>query len=124
MARSTAASKPVAQRKPRATKPKTESTDAPKADAAIETPAKEIKGANTLAEVEAPKAKAAPREVSPENQATIDRILAMRRSGKGLPTIAKTLNEEGVPTFGKGDKWHPPVVRGICLRNGVERGTE
>jgi hypothetical protein len=62
------------------------------------------------------------REVSEAQQAVIDRILTLRREGKGLPTIAKTLNDENVPTFGKGDKWHPPVVRAICLRNGVERG--
>jgi hypothetical protein len=84
-------------------------------------PAKETRVEETPPEAEAPKQRKA-REVGPATQKVIDRILDMRRSGMGLPTIAKTLNEEGVPTFGSGKTWYPPVVRGICLRHGVERG--
>jgi len=73
------------------------------------------------AKYEQPKERKA-RQVGPATQKVIDRILDMRRAGMGLPTIAKTLNDEKVPTFGSGKTWYPPVVRGICLRHGVERG--
>lgn len=65
-----------------------------------------------------------PRQVGPATQKVIDRILDMRRQGMGFPSIAKTLNDEGVKTFGSGKTWHPPVVRGICLRHGVEKGEQ
>jgi len=64
------------------------------------------------------------REVGPATQKVIDRILALRKSGLGYPTICKTLNDEKVPTFKGGETWYPPVVRGICIRNGVERGAK
>lgn len=78
--------------------------------------------AETLAE-EAPKERKA-KQVGPATQKVIDRILDMRRQGMGFPSIAKTLNDEKVKTFGSGKTWHPPVVRGICLRNGVEKGEQ
>lgn len=64
------------------------------------------------------------RQVGPATQKVIDRILEMRQQGMGYPSIAKTLNDEKVKTFGSGTTWHPPVVRGICLRNGVEKGEQ
>lgn len=77
----------------------------------------------TPAEVEALKERK-PKQVGPATQKVIDRILDMRRQGMGFPSIAKTLNDEKVATFGSGKTWHPPVVRGICLRNGVEKGEQ
>jgi predicted flap endonuclease-1-like 5' DNA nuclease len=75
------------------------------------------------ATVEQPKERK-PRDVGPATQAVIDRILDLRKQGLGYPSICKALNEEGVKTFKGGETWHPPVVRGICMRNGVERGTK
>jgi hypothetical protein len=72
---------------------------------------------------EAPKERKS-REVGPATQAVIGRILDLRKQGLGYPSICKALNEEGVKTFKGGETWHPPVVRGICMRNGVERGTK
>jgi predicted flap endonuclease-1-like 5' DNA nuclease len=51
-----------------------------------------------------------------QRKQTVKRIVQLRKQGMGLPTIAKTLNEEGVPTFGRGSQWYSAVVRGILVR--------
>jgi predicted flap endonuclease-1-like 5' DNA nuclease len=116
MARSTS---PTTTKKPRASraKPKVEATEPiePKKPAQAKTQAKP-----EAAEPQERKQ----REVGPATQAVIDRILDLRKQGLGYPSICKALNEEGVKTFKGGATWHPPVVRGICMRNGVERGTK
>lgn len=57
---------------------------------------------------EAPFGRPARHQVPDELRA---RLRSMRESGMGLRTIARTLNEEGVPTaIGKGT-WHPATVR-------------
>lgn len=86
----------------------------------IDTPAEEQVEETPVAEPKERK----PRQVGPATQKVIDRILDMRRQGMGFPSIAKTLNDEKVKTFGSGKTWHPPVVRGICLRHGVEKGEQ
>lgn len=43
-------------------------------------------------------------------QATLERMRDMRQSGMGVTAIAKTLNEEGVPTFSGRGQWHSGVV--------------
>lgn len=88
-----------------------------------EQPVEETPAEETPAVAEEPKERKA-KQVGPATQKVIDRILDMRRQGMGYPSIAKTLNDEKVKTFGSGTTWHPPVVRGICLRNGVEKGEQ
>ncbi|MFA5543728.1 MAG: recombinase family protein [Bacilli bacterium] len=51
---------------------------------------------------------------------TVKRIFEMRRSGKGLTEIARTLNEEGVPTA-RGGKWYAGTVKYI-LENSLYQG--
>lgn len=68
-------------------------------------------------------AKQNPRKVGPATQKVLDRIRELYEDeGLGFPSIAKALNDKKVKTFGGGDKWHPPVVRGIVLRNGWTKG--
>jgi len=105
--RSTSASKPRAAAKPKAAEPNVEKLG---------------EAAEPKTESEAPKEKKQ-RAVSDENQAVIERMRVMYEDeGLGFPSIANTLNAEGVKPFGKGVKWYPPVVRGICLRNGWMKG--
>jgi len=113
MARST--SKPTTSRAPRKPRPKLQTADIKEQMGEEATAAtKEIGVPNQ------PKK----RDVGPATQKVIDRILELRKSGLGYPSICKTLNEDKVPTFKGGETWYPPVVRGICIRNGVERGTK
>jgi predicted flap endonuclease-1-like 5' DNA nuclease len=108
--RSTTATKPAAEK---VAKPK-DKTEAEMMQAAGIVPVEET--------AEQPKAKKV-REVGPATQKVIDQIRELYvDQGLGFPSIAKTLNEEGVKTFRGGDVWHPPVVRGICLRNGWTKG--
>lgn len=51
----------------------------------------------------------------PEEQAVIRRIQETCKDGKGYTQMAKTLNEEGVPTV-TGAPWSMKVVRSIALR--------
>jgi|SRR5581483_3565050 len=111
MARST--EKTTTARAPRKPRPKLQTAD-------IE---QELGEEATTEEIEVPK-QPKHREVGPATQKVIDRILELRRGGMGYPTICKTLNDEKVPTFKGGETWYPPVVRGICMRNGVERGAK
>ena len=97
--------------------------DTPAEEQVEETPVAEQPVEETPAEADAPKERKA-KQVGPATQKVIDRILDMRRQGMGYPSIAKTLNDEKVKTFGSGKTWHPPVVRGICLRNGVVKGDQ
>jgi DNA invertase Pin-like site-specific DNA recombinase len=46
---------------------------------------------------------------------TIDRILSLRASGRGMDTIAQTLNAEGHLSK-TGGKWYAPAVRNVLLR--------
>jgi len=41
------------------------------------------------------------------------RIVAMQEAGESLSGIARTLNEEGVPTAQGGKKWYPSTVRAV-----------
>jgi DNA invertase Pin-like site-specific DNA recombinase len=52
-------------------------------------------------------------------EAVIERIVAARGSGDGWSAIARTLNDEGVPTAHGGSKWHPSTVRAVALSNGA-----
>lgn len=120
MARST--NKTTAARAPRRPRPKLQTADikeqlgeAVSDDAQVDVESGETKSIAVPTERKK-------REVGPATQKVIDRILDLRRGGMGYPTICKTLNDENVPTFKGGSTWFPPVVRGICLRNGVEKG--
>lgn len=104
-----------------AAKPK-DKTEAEMMAAAGIVPAEEPKTDHASPATEQPKAKKV-REVGPATQKVIDHIRELYvNQGLGFPSIAKKLNEEGVKTFRGGDTWHPPVVRGICLRNGWTKG--
>src|SRR5919202_6246092 len=93
------------------------------ASAQPDSPAEEKTGEETPAEAETPKQERKQREVGPATKKVIERIRKMREEeGLGFPSIAKRLNDEKVPTFGSGKTWHPPVVRGICLRYGFVKG--
>lgn len=48
-------------------------------------------------------------------QAVVERIVAARGAGDGWSAIARTLNDEGVPTAHGGAKWHPSTVRSVAL---------
>jgi hypothetical protein len=114
MARSTSAAA-----KPRTRKPKLQTADL------IEQLKEDVSEASTAVESEQreePKQRRA-REVGPATQAVIDRIRELYEDeGLGFPSVAKKLNDEKVKTFRGGETWHPPVVRGICLRNGFVKG--
>jgi site-specific DNA recombinase len=61
-------------------------------------------------------------EVNKEEAATVRRIFEMYASGRGLVTIAKTLNDEGVPSpRGRTGSWAPSSLRAI-LYNEKYRG--
>jgi DNA invertase Pin-like site-specific DNA recombinase len=48
-------------------------------------------------------------------EATVERILASRNEGQGWSAIARTLNEEGVPTGQGGAQWWPATVQAVAL---------
>jgi len=48
---------------------------------------------------------------------TTGMILALRGTGKGFGAIARTLNEQSIPTGQGGAKWHASTVRGIVQRS-------
>lgn len=52
-------------------------------------------------------------------QAALDRIAELRRVGRSLREIARTLDEEGHRPK-RGDRWHPETVRRILARLAVE----
>jgi DNA invertase Pin-like site-specific DNA recombinase len=54
--------------------------------------------------------------------AIVNRIFRMRLEGKGRSSIARILNEERIPTFGKSDGWQPSYIDKI-LRNPAVIGT-
>ena len=55
----------------------------------------------------------------PTEQATIARIVELRRAGASLRQIADTLTAEGRPTK-RGGRWHAEVVRDILERSGAD----
>ena len=52
------------------------------------------------------------------DEETRTRIVAMHEAGQSLSAIARTLNEEGVPTAQGGRKWYPSTVRSILTGSG------
>ncbi|MEV4688914.1 recombinase family protein [Microbacterium sp. LWH3-1.2] len=54
------------------------------------------------------------REVAADFLPTYRRVLLMSADGVGLNAIARTLNDEGVPTA-KGGKWYASTVRAIVM---------
>lgn len=69
-----------------------------------------------MAEQTLTKAEAEAADHEQERRKVVQRIVRRRKAGLGYPAIAKELNEAGIPSFGGGKTWHPPVVRGICIR--------
>jgi DNA invertase Pin-like site-specific DNA recombinase len=58
-----------------------------------------------------------PYGITPEEQAVIKRMTAMRREKRSFVAIANALNADGVPTrTGPGTKWHPTQVQRILGR--------
>jgi DNA invertase Pin-like site-specific DNA recombinase len=47
--------------------------------------------------------------------ATRKRILASKAAGESLSAIARSLNEDGIPTGQGGSQWHPSTVRSIVM---------
>jgi DNA invertase Pin-like site-specific DNA recombinase len=45
----------------------------------------------------------------------VDRIVGARLAGEGWSTIARSLDEEGVPTAQGGRRWYPATVRAVAL---------
>lgn len=60
--------------------------------------------------------------VNEERAAVVRRIFALTLEGTGRHSITKTLNEEGVPVFGRGKRWYASYVYKI-LRNPAVVGT-
>ena len=62
--------------------------------------------------------------VSPDDinrEETITRIMKMHDEGLKPYSIAKTLNEEGIPTLRGGKEWGEATVKGIIKRELVKR---
>jgi DNA invertase Pin-like site-specific DNA recombinase len=59
-------------------------------------------------------------DLEPDEAATVQRIYRMRADGVGVPTIAETLNAEGIPTR-YGRPWHHNSVR-VILRTPTYAG--
>jgi DNA invertase Pin-like site-specific DNA recombinase len=55
----------------------------------------------------------------PDRVALVTRIFEELAGGIGRGTIAKRLNEEGVPPFGKGDGWHGGTVQKLTTNRAV-----
>lgn len=53
------------------------------------------------------------RKVSADFLPTYQRVLAMHTAGESLNAIARTLNDESVPTSKPGKRWHASTVRAI-----------
>lgn len=54
--------------------------------------------------------------IDPDRAATVQRVFSMTLAGLGEHKIAETLNREGVPVFGRGQRWHRSTVAKL-LRN-------
>lgn len=61
-------------------------------------------------------------EIIPERATIVRRIFAMALRGYGKASIARSLNDDGVPTFGSSDGWHASYIQKI-LRNPAVIGT-
>lgn len=53
------------------------------------------------------------RSVAADFLPTYRRVLAMHANGESMNSIARTLNDESVPTSKPGKRWHPSTVRAI-----------
>lgn len=53
------------------------------------------------------------RKVSADFLPTYRRVLAMHANGESMNSIARTLNDESVPTSKPGKRWHPSTVRAM-----------
>lgn len=51
-------------------------------------------------------------------ESVVNRIVAARSAGGGWSGIARTLNDDGVPTAHGGAKWHPSTVRAVAVARG------
>jgi DNA invertase Pin-like site-specific DNA recombinase len=61
------------------------------------------------------------RVVAEDHLPVYQRVLALHGAGKGLSEIARTLNEEHVPTARGGAQWHPAPVRRIVMSQTAKR---
>lgn len=50
-----------------------------------------------------------------DRAATVKRIFGLSTSGQGKHLIARTLNKEGMPTWGRGNGWHPSYIQKILV---------
>lgn len=50
-----------------------------------------------------------------DRAAIVRRIFRLATSGQGKHLIARTLNSEGVPTWGRGNGWHPSYIQKILV---------
>lgn len=48
-------------------------------------------------------------------EAVVQRIVSERQQGRSLAAIARTLNEEGVPTAQGGAAWYASTVRAVLV---------
>jgi DNA invertase Pin-like site-specific DNA recombinase len=58
-----------------------------------------------------------PYGITPEEQAVVERMTALRREKKSFVDIAEALNAKGIPTrTGPGTRWHPTQIQRILSR--------
>lgn len=55
-------------------------------------------------------------EIIPERAKIVRRVIREALEGRGQERIARGLNEEGVPTFGDGERWHKSTIAKL-IRN-------
>ena len=58
-------------------------------------------------------------ELIPERAAIVRRIYEDSASGLGAMTIARRLNDESVPTFGRSNGWQPSYIKKILTDRAV-----
>jgi DNA invertase Pin-like site-specific DNA recombinase len=58
-----------------------------------------------------------PYGVTPEEQAVVERMMAMHTEKKSFVDIAAVLNADGVPTRMQGSRWHPTQIQRILSRH-------
>lgn len=58
-------------------------------------------------------------EVIEDRAAIVRRIFDLTESGQGKSAIARTLNSEGVPVFGRGNGWHASYIQKITRNRAV-----
>lgn len=57
--------------------------------------------------------------IHPDRAATVKRIFELTASGQGKNSIARTFNEERVPTFGKSTAWHASYIQKVLANPAV-----